>query len=224
MGSGLFWSLVLAAAAAAIYFFQKSNTPSALTEQPPPPSSTSEWTQSESGNPTQIYKGKRITVFEADNGWKYCIAHPDDRREPYFSESYWTPDIAQSEAIRHMERLPSLHRSLPEQRRELRRQKEDEERSAFLSGEPHVIASLSSAAAYATNLSELRKVERKVETRRRSIDRVADSVEVYGSDEEIERAQELKREVSALADRIQIRVAELKAKRKTPAASKIQDT
>ncbi|ASP98505.1 hypothetical protein CN138_09485 [Sinorhizobium meliloti] len=224
MGSGLFWSLVLAAAAAAVYFFQKANTSSALTQQSPTISPSSEWALSENGNPTQIYKGKRITVFEADSGWKYCIAHPEDRREPYFSEAYETLDIAQSEAIRHMERLPSLHRSLPEQRRELRRQKEDEERSAFLSGEPHVIASLSSAAESAINLSELRKVERKTETRRRYIDRVADSVEVYGSDEEIERAQELKREVSALADRVQIRVAELKAKRKTPAASKIQDT
>ncbi|MDX0408369.1 hypothetical protein GOL82_27200 [Sinorhizobium medicae] len=224
MGSGLFWSLVLAAAAAVVYFFQKANTSSALTQQSPTLSWSTEWTLSENGNPTQIYKGRRITVFEADGGWKYCIAYPEDRREPYFSEAYETSDIAQSEAIRHMERLPSLHRSLPEQRRELRRQKEDEERSAFLSSEPHVIASLSSAAESATDLSELRRVERKTETRRRYIDRVADSVEVYGSVEEIERAQELTRKVSALAERIQIRVAEFKAKGKKPPGSKIQDS
>lgn len=212
MDSGVIWSLVLAAAAAAVYFFQRSAGPRILPQQAPSPAT---WTNSENGNPTRIYKGKRITVFEADGGWKYCIADPEDRREPYFSEPYETSDIGKSEAIRHIERLPSMYRSLPEQRREIRRQKEDEDRATFLSTEPQIIASLASSAEAAPNLTELRKVERKADTRKRYIDRVIESVEIYGTDEDMGRARELQQSLNALVDRIQVRVAELKGRSRT---------
>lgn len=209
MEAGIFWLVLLVAAGAAVYLFQKSR-PSIAHKKPQP--ILQEWGASEKGNPTQIYHGKDVTVFESDGGWKFTIGDPNDRREPYFSEPYETVDIAKTEALRHMNRLPSLHQSLPEQRREKRRQKEEEQREEFVSNEPEIIAALAASADAAANVTELRKIERKAETQLRHVDRVVGSIAIYGSDEAIEKALIVQKEARELLENIRMRVAELKEK------------
>ncbi|KRD56479.1 hypothetical protein [Ensifer sp. Root278] len=212
MEASIFWLVLLVAAGAAIYLFQKSRPPKAHQESLP---RRQEWGASEKGNPTQVYKGKNVTVFESDGGWKFTIGDPNDRREPYFSEPYETVDIAKTEALRHMNRLPSLHQSLPEQRREERRQKEEEQREEFVSNEPEIIAALAASVDTAANITELRKIERKAETQLRRVDRVVDSIAIYGSDDAIEKALLVQKDARELLEKIRARVVELKGKPKT---------
>lgn len=61
------------------------------------------WRTSSSGNQTRLYKGSRVTVFESDGGWKYCIADPDDRTPPYFSDPYPSQEAATHEAMVFMD-------------------------------------------------------------------------------------------------------------------------
>jgi hypothetical protein len=192
MEASIFWLVLLVAAGAAVYLFQKSK-PSKADKKPQ--AILQEWGASENGNPTQIYHGKHVAVFESDGGWKFTIGDPNDRREPYFSEPYETVDIAKTEALRHMNRLPSLHQSLPEQRREERRLKEEEQREQFVSDEPKIIAALAASADAAANLTELRKIEGKAETQLRNVDRAAGSIAIYGSDEAIEKALNVQKRV-----------------------------
>ncbi|WP_244496032.1 hypothetical protein [Ensifer sp. Root31] len=154
----------------------------------------------------------RLREGKPDGGWKFTIGDPNDRREPYFSEPYETVDIAKTEALRHINRLPSLHQSLPEQRREKRRQKEEEQREEFVSNEPEIIAALAASADAAANVTELRKIERKAETQLRHVDRVVGSIAIYGSDEAIEKALIVQKEARELLENIRMRVAELKEK------------
>ena len=61
------------------------------------------WRTSMTGNKTRIYKGSRVTVFESDGGWKYCIADPHDRDPPYFSDPYPSQEAAIHEAMAAMD-------------------------------------------------------------------------------------------------------------------------
>ncbi|KQU96778.1 hypothetical protein ASD00_18170 [Ensifer sp. Root31] len=197
MEAGIFWLVLLVAAGVAVYLFQKSRPSKAHKK---PQAILQEWGASEKGNPTQIYHGKHVTVFESDGGWKFTIGDPNDRREPYFSEPYETVQ------------------SLPEQRREERRQKEEEQREQFVSDEPKIIAALAASADAAASVTELRKIERKTETQLRNIDRIAGSIAIYGSDEAIEKALNVQKQARELLEKIRARVAELKEK---PKANKI---
>lgn len=75
-------------------------------------SSAHPWTVSENGNPTLVEGSTRITVFQQDRGWKYCIADIDDRDAPHFSDAYATEREALEEALAHFRGEPSRHRSL----------------------------------------------------------------------------------------------------------------
>jgi hypothetical protein len=80
------------------------------------------WTVSKNGNSTLMKASTRITVFQQDRGWKYCIADVDDREEPYFSEAYSNELEAQEEALAHLRGEPARHQplsaSLAQDRRE----------------------------------------------------------------------------------------------------------
>jgi hypothetical protein len=73
---------------------------------------TGRWVSSENGNPMLIDGSTRITVFQQDRGWKYCIADVDEREEPYFSEAYANQQEAQEEALAHLRGDPSRHEPL----------------------------------------------------------------------------------------------------------------
>jgi hypothetical protein len=172
----------------------------------------SQWVSSESGNPTTTYQGWRLTVFESDGGWKYCIADHNDRREPEFSEPYETKDIAMEEGQRRIDGRNPRNQSLPEARRALRRQREKEQQYTFLNDEPQILLSLRSDAESAANVTELRKVERKLETRKKYIDRVIDALDGVGTDQDLQRAKTIQEAALALSDHIQSKVSDLKAK------------
>jgi hypothetical protein len=76
------------------------------------PGSASRWTVSENGNPTFVEGSTRITIFQQDRGWKYCIADVNDRDDPYFSDAYASEREAREEALAHFRGEPSRHQSL----------------------------------------------------------------------------------------------------------------
>jgi len=57
------------------------------------------WSASEAGNQTRTYANQRVTVFESDGGWKYCIAHLGEDDDPYFSDPYETQAAAKACAL-----------------------------------------------------------------------------------------------------------------------------
>lgn len=81
------------------------------------------WAVSENGNPMLIEGSTRITVFQQDRGWKYCIADIEDREEPYFSEAYSNEREAREEALAHLHGEPSEHQPLSESYVENRRER-----------------------------------------------------------------------------------------------------
>lgn len=64
-----------------------------------------QWQRSENGNPTMLWDGLRITVFQQDRGWKYLIAPEDDSAAPFYSERFKTQQEAMAEAVAHAEEL-----------------------------------------------------------------------------------------------------------------------
>lgn len=70
------------------------------------------WSISETGNPTFTQGSVRITVFQQDRGWKYCIANVDDRKAPHFSDEYASEQAAKEEALADLRGEPSRHQSL----------------------------------------------------------------------------------------------------------------
>lgn len=86
------------------------------------PTSADGWTLSENGNPMLVEGSLRVTVFQWDCGWKYCIADVDDQEESYFSEVYANEQAAREEAFVHLHGEPShrqpLSDSIAEDRRE----------------------------------------------------------------------------------------------------------
>lgn len=76
------------------------------------------WRTSSGGNQTRLYKGSRITVFESDGGWKYCIADPDDRTPPYFSDPYSSQEAATHEAMVFMDGGESRYQTKRESRQQ----------------------------------------------------------------------------------------------------------
>lgn len=70
------------------------------------------WVKSENGNSVPIEGSTRVTTFQQDCVWKYCIADVDDRQEPFFSEAYDSEREAREEALAHLHGEPSSHQPL----------------------------------------------------------------------------------------------------------------
>lgn len=84
---------------------------------------TDRWNVSENGNLMLIEGSTRITVFQQDRGWKYCIADVDDQEDPYFSEAYANEEEAQEEALAHFQGEQTRHQPLSVSFAEERRQR-----------------------------------------------------------------------------------------------------
>lgn len=84
---------------------------------------TGDWDLSENGNSVLVVASSRITVFQQDRGWKYCIADINDRKPPLFSEPYDSQEIAMDEALAHFRGEPPRHASINADRTEVRKEK-----------------------------------------------------------------------------------------------------
>lgn len=170
------------------------------------PANATRWTVSENGNPTCVIGDRRLTVFEQDSGYKFCVARADrDDRNPYFSESYATEEAARFEAAAFVLGQPSRHKSLTEGRRDDRRQKAD----ARLGEIEARIAKLGADAQSARNLTELRKVEKSAASTAKALT-IALSRSTHDglSAESIAEVERLQAQASALIDRIKALIAQ----------------
>lgn len=70
-----------------------------------------------------IVASSRITVFQQDRGWKYCIADINDRQTPHFSDPYGGQQMAMDEALAHFRGEPARHATVNEDRAEARKEK-----------------------------------------------------------------------------------------------------
>ncbi|WP_273785601.1 hypothetical protein [Brucella intermedia] len=76
------------------------------------------WRVSEKGNRTQIYGGSRVTVFQSDGGWKYCISAPFGDDDPYYSDRYATQEEAMECGMAFLDGRPDPHKTMREIREE----------------------------------------------------------------------------------------------------------
>lgn len=166
-----------------------------------------DWQPSENGNPVRIVGRTRLTVFQSDGGWKYCIADVE-KDDPYFSDPYQTEAAAKHEALAHVSGIPSKHRSLYEDGRD----------RALLKWEAAARGRLTDARQLADalrepnlNVTALRKIEGKIATRLRSISWQVIEFQRRGvSDQAIEEANAAEKMLSALDAAVKERIAEAK--------------
>lgn len=72
------------------------------------------WTVSSNGNQTLAINGLRVTVFERDGGWKFCVAISEEDEDPYFSDRYASEQEAKDCALAYISGRPAPHRSKKE--------------------------------------------------------------------------------------------------------------
>lgn len=60
---------------------------------------TDGWERSTRGNLTTIYRGRRVTIFQLDGLWKFCVSDPEDVARPYYSETFPTEHQAREAAM-----------------------------------------------------------------------------------------------------------------------------
>jgi len=175
------------------------------------------WQPSENGNPVLIYKNHRITVFPADRGWKFCVAKIESDDDPFFSEAYHTEDAAKFEALARMDNRPSQHSTNAQDRAAVRKGKWEEQ----IAERVKTHQELSSALVAATTVTDLRKIERKVESQvKQSSWQIPEYYRDGVSRNLIEQAEEMEKQFQSLATSVALRITELKSQRtrKDPAA------
>jgi hypothetical protein len=184
------------------------STPSEVT---PRPASGPQWESSENGNPCIIHKNRRITVFASDRGWKFCVAKIENDNNPFFSEVYRTDEAAKYEALAHVDRRPSKHATLSQDNRDARRLKWE----ALIVDKEKLFSELSGSLVSTTSVTELRKIERKVDTQIRQDPRLITDYYRDGiSDQFVIRAEKTAKEFELLKSLIEARAAELNAARR----------
>ncbi len=82
-----------------------------------------DWDLSENGNPVLVIASSRITVFQQDRGWKYCIADINDQQTPHFSDPYDSQKTAMDEALAHIRGETPRHASITANHTEARKEK-----------------------------------------------------------------------------------------------------
>lgn len=189
-----------------------------------------QWKVSQNGNPTMVVGGERITVFASDDGWKYCIAdesaRDDDEYEPEFSDPYETVEAAKYEALAVINDRPSRHRSITErlreqtneQWREHHRQRRLDKWGTAIQEREQLIADISDLLTREDlNVTALRKPEAKIASRLKAL---GWQISEYHNDgvraELIAQAEKQKIALRELAQRVEARIAERKAKGKSP--------
>ena len=129
---------------------------------------TGDWDLSENGNPVLVVASSRITVFQQDRGWKYCIADINDRQPPHFSDPYASQKIAMVEALAHFRGEPTRHASINANRAEARKEKWE----SLIQERETLIQDLDALISTSPNLklSALRKPLAKIDSHLKQID------------------------------------------------------
>ncbi|NNH67991.1 hypothetical protein [Rhizobium laguerreae] len=121
---------------------------------------SSRWESTENGNPSTIYRNRRITVFEQDRGWKFCVAKIEGDDNPYFSEVYETADAAKYEAFAYFGGQPSTYQT----RSEISRKSRADVSVGYIAETERLYRDLTAKLVDPElTVTELRKIERKVE-------------------------------------------------------------
>lgn len=125
------------------------------------------WTTSEAGNPTTVIGPNRVTVYPDGHVWKFCVADSDDRRPPYFSDGYGTPEMAREEAMAFIRGTPSIHQSS----RQIREDKREAALPDRITREKEQLAAITKSVLRAENAaspkpSTLANLAKRINTRR----------------------------------------------------------
>jgi conjugal transfer/entry exclusion protein len=172
------------------------------------PPHESGWVVSSNGNPTREYLGQRITVFDADHGFKFCIADPVDGDDPYYSERYDSLEAAKYEAMAYMDGGPSTHQTTKAKR-------EDQSLAVsrdIVSDKRRMLAEISSSLSQENvDLKSLRATERKLVTGVKGLQAARTVIFVSGRDIiEIESVDDLIAVFSRQLTALEVRIAEVK--------------
>lgn len=184
---------------------------------------SSQWSVSENGNPTRVIGATRLTVFQQDRGWKYCIADVNDRREPFFSQSYASEQAAKNEAMADFRGEPSVHKALSTVADSDRREKWE----AYIRQRERIIAELRACLSSNSDLgiSLLRKPQAKIASHIKQLEwQMSEYHRADVSDRMIAMAEMQKIALEKLADEVATRVATKEALRKprrAPASASI---
>jgi hypothetical protein len=171
------------------------------------------WHASENGNPTLLINGSRVTVFESDGGWKFCIATPTDGDDdPYFSDPYAHAEHAKHEALALIGQRSSKYPTL----RSARMAHREWSQAQWLADQEDIERSLreeltAAMANPAINITKLRPIEARITTRARYVGRLPDSFPT-GSDEH-QRACATAAKLDDLLATVESKIAELKARK-----------
>lgn len=202
----MFWIIAFAAALAVVGIWM-------LRSKPP-----KGWTPSENGNPMRITNGKRITVFERDGGWKFCIANENGDDDPYFSDAYETEHAARTEAVAWMNGSPTTYQTINDIRYERRLSRENQrhteailECSAAVKSMTKEIPDLLSSPDI--NITKLRPIERQIEKVAKNLQRAEDHFRIEENASQVETAERLSTLLVALRSSVDSKIAWLQ---KTP--------
>ena len=170
------------------------------------------WVVSKNGNSMLVDESTRITVFQQDQGWKYCIADVDDREDSCFSDVYSSEREAQEEALAHFRGNPSRHQSLPASFVEDRQQRWE----AHIRERSHMIDDLQRFLAENTDLgiTVLRKPESKIASHLKQLDwQIAEYRSAGISADLVSLAEQQKLALAKLAKEVVARIEAKQAKR-----------
>jgi hypothetical protein len=163
------------------------------------------WSVSENGNPTLIEGSTRITVFQQDRGWKFCIAAVNDREEPFFSEAYASEQEAREEALANLRGEPSRYQPLSVSFAEDRRQRWE----THIRERSKVIEELQRYLAENADLgiTALRKPEAKIASHLKQIDwQIAEYQRAGVSTDLISLAERQRPALATLAQEVAARI------------------
>lgn len=180
------------------------------------PSRPDQWDLSEAGNLTITMGTKRLTVFESDGGWKFCVAAADrEDNDPYFSELYSSSEAARDEAVALISGNPSKHVSITQARRDDRRERWIEtinERAALIDS---IDAELRENPEM--KITALRKPEAKLASQIKQLQWQPTEYRAAGVPESlVATTLALEPRVRRLADEVSSRIEKLQSKRPTP--------
>lgn len=164
-----------------------------------------EWQLSEHGNAMRLYHGKRLTVFERDGGWKFCIADADEDDDPYFSDPYETEDAAKYEVMALLDGRPSEHKTMREAYAESRDAQMVERLAECSTSVTNLFGLISETInAPDVNITKLRPLEQKLITVQKTLSRLdehfrmRDDAQSLGSAEGLlSQSQDMSRQVTS---------------------------
>ena len=163
------------------------------------------WTTSENGNPTLVMGGMRLTVFQQDGGWTYCISELNRPNEPHFSDTYATAQIAKEEALASLRGEPSRHQTRSASSAENRRERWEEQ----IRERNHTVNELKRLLSENSDLgiTALRKPETKIASQLKQLGwQLAEYQRAGVSDDLLLVAEEQKMTLAKLSEEVAARI------------------